>query len=409
MRRRRLPPREPSEANKRKVDLATRAFMLPSRIILNRFARLSRSGVENLPDGPALVLSNHVSLFDPWFTITAARRTIHFMATAVAMQHSLIGPVLRNFGSVPKKKFVADVGAIRMIKKWADLGDLVASYPEGQRSWDGELLPLLPGVEALVRLLKIPVVPVRVLNADRVMPRWAEQRRHGTVKIEFGQAKSFARKTPPAEIRAWLEQALRIDQSDERNHFPVRGRRLAMGIENPIFRCPSCFAWDSLTPSEDHVRCGACRATWRVDTHNCLIAESGGARSMTIVEARAALRARNLEEDFIVDPARFAQTGEIARSEPAELLDIRGEQPRTIARGQLALDAERLRFIDPAGEDRLNLPLHALQNANVELRRQLAFRTKDEAHYEVVLPRQSPLEWAERVEHWRTASTRDAP
>lgn len=361
---------------------------------------LRLSGKEHLPDGPGLILSNHSSLLDPWWTITAANRTINYLATAAAMQHPLMGRVLRTFGSVPKKKGTTDVTSIRLLKKWCDLGNLVGSYPEGERSWDGELLPLLPGIEALVRLLKVPVIPTRILNADRVMPRWAEKRRTGPVLVEFGQPRMFERRADPNMVREWIREQLTIDQSDEANHFPVHGTKLAHGLENPMFRCPSCFAWDALIPAGDAIRCRECTATWTVDTRNHMLGESGGAQSTTIVEARRAILART-RESFIVDERRFEREGIVAESEPATLLDVTGADAERVGAGRLLLTAQTLAMIDADGGEVWRLELDDLRRAVVEIRRQLVFRTRDDRLFEVVLPKESPLKWAELVEHWR--------
>ncbi len=402
MRRVRLQHREPSEENRFKCDRAVRVALTPSRIGLLAFAPLLEEGRGHLPTGPALIVSNHVSLLDPFFTIVAAKRTIHYLATQAAMQDPVLGRILFTFGSVPKKKFVADATAIRQLKKWADLGGLVGTYPEGERSWDGELLPLLPGVEALVRLLKIPVVPVRVLNADRVMPRWAEQRRYGRVKIEFDQPQAFDRKDSPEKVREWIRAKLTIDQRDERNHFPVLSiGDLARGLENPLYRCPSCFAWDSLIPSGNEIRCGECLGTWRVDTQNVMHSQARRADTMTIVEARRRIHARVHEVPFVVDEHRFERAGIIAESERASVLDVTGDESKPIGEGRLVLARTSLRLVDANGQPTIDLPLPDLVNANVELRRRLTFRTKDNTVYEVVLPKESPLKWAELVEHWR--------
>lgn len=405
MRRRRLRHREPSDENKHLVDRAVRLWWHPCIVGLEATIPLRWEGRENLPDGPALILSNHASLFDPFFTIMAAKRPIHFLATQAAMQDPVLGRVLQTFGSVPKKKFVADASAIRQLKKWADLGGLVGSYPEGERSWDGELLPLLPGIESLARLLKVPVIPVQVLNADRVMPRWAARRRTGRVKVVFGEPVEFERKTKPELIRSWLVDKLTIDQLDERNHFPVRSRgRLAAGLDNPLFRCPKCMAWDSLVALDDDARCRECLATWRITTHNTMEGRSGGARTMTIVEARKLLRERNQADGWLVDDHRFEREGVIAESEPMQLLDVSGDVAQPLGERRMRLTASALCFVDREGQTRLELPLGEIVNANVELRRRLNFRTKDAITYEADLPSESPLKWAYMVEHWRLAA-----
>ncbi|MFV8755538.1 lysophospholipid acyltransferase family protein [Nannocystaceae bacterium ST9] len=412
MRRRRLQHREPTPENKILVERAVAGWWYPCIIGLEATTPLRWSGREHLPEGPALILSNHASLFDPFFTIMAAKRPIHWLATQAAMQDPILGRVLYTFGSVPKKKFVADATAIRQLKKWSDYGGLVGSYPEGERSWDGELLPLLPGIESLVRLLKIPVVPVQVLNADRVMPRWAERRRSGQVKVVFGEPREFERKTKPELIREWLIEKLTIDQLDERNHFPVRSRgKLAAGLGNPLFRCPKCLAWDALIEADDDLRCRECLASWRITTHNTMEARSGGATTMTIVEARKQIRARNQADAFVVDQLRFEREGVVAQSEPMQLLDVSGDVAQPLGDWRMQLTAGALRFLDRAGEAKLELPLALIVNANVELRRRLNFRMKDHTTYEAALPAESPLKWAQLVEHWRLAagaSTEDA-
>lgn len=388
-----------------------RTYWHAGRLALEMTTPLRWSGRENLPDGPALILSNHASLFDPFFTIVAARRAIHFLATQAAMQDPWLGRVLFTFGSVPKKKFIVDVTAIRQLKKWADLGGLVGSYPEGERSWDGELLPLVPGIESLIRLLRIPVVPVQVLNANRVMPRWAERLRRGRVMVTFGEPRTFDRNTKPALIRSWLLDKLTVDQFDERNHFPVRSRgQLAAGLNNPLFRCPKCMAWDSLVAEDDDLCCRDCRATWRVTTANIMRGHSGGARTMSIIEARAQIRARNQAEAFVVDQRGFEREGVIVRSEPMQLFDVSGDVAKRIGERRMVLTPSALRFVDPAGRTKLELPLADLVNANVELRRRLSFRMRDHTTYEANLPVESPLKWAQLVEYWcEAAGARSEP
>ncbi len=391
---------EPTLENRIRLDRATTIFRPLVRLGFSGTIPVTFEGRELLPDGPGLILSNHASLFDPGMTIIAAGRAINFLATAAAMQDPIMGRVLRKFGGVPKKKFTTDVGSIRLLKKWCDLGNLVGSYPEGERNWDGELLPFVPGIEALVRLLKVPVIPTRILNADRVMPRWATKRRSGRVHIQLLPPRTFERRADPKMIRAWIRDQLSIDQRDEANHFPVRGTRLAEGLENPLFRCPRCFAWNSLVPDGDEIRCRECTATWRVDTHNRLHGVSGRAQSTTIVAARLAVRERT-ETERCTDLRRFERDGIIAESEPAKLLDISGDNAKLIGHGRMILTRERLRVIDRHGTELLSLDLDELLVAAVEITRRLIFRTREHSVFEVVLPRESPLAWSDLTEYWR--------
>src|SRR5262249_23100313 len=58
-------------------------------------------------------------------------------------------------------------GILQELKK----GHAVLIYPEGERSWDGKLAPLKPGVTLLVRRARCPIVPVGIRGAFDAWPR----------------------------------------------------------------------------------------------------------------------------------------------------------------------------------------------------------------------------------------------
>jgi 1-acyl-sn-glycerol-3-phosphate acyltransferase len=58
-------------------------------------------------------------------------------------------------------------GIMQELKK----GHAVLVYPEGERSWDGKLAALKPGVTLLVRRGHCPIVPVGIAGAFDAWPR----------------------------------------------------------------------------------------------------------------------------------------------------------------------------------------------------------------------------------------------
>ena len=141
------------------------------RFITNRWSPHTCEGAEHVPRvGPVLLLANHTCFFDAPIIPLFAERPVITMTTESLLQ-GRHGAFLMSLGVVPKKKFVSDSRAVRLLKGWADAGAAIGMFPEGQRTWDGLPLPLLPGVEKLVRLLGIPVITARIYNGDRVWPR----------------------------------------------------------------------------------------------------------------------------------------------------------------------------------------------------------------------------------------------
>jgi long-chain acyl-CoA synthetase len=72
------------------------------------------------------------------------------------------------------------------------VGDLVSEnwsilfFPEGERTEAGEIKRFLPGIGLLAGHLGVPVVPVRLKGAERILHRHAHWPRPGRVEVIFG-------------------------------------------------------------------------------------------------------------------------------------------------------------------------------------------------------------------------------
>ena len=158
-----------------------------------------------------------------------------------------------SLGAVPKRKFTADPRAILRLRRWRDLGGSIGLFPEGERTWDGRPLPILPGVEKLVRVMDLPVV-----DGPRVQ-RLAAVRRAGRPRC--GAAACTSRRDPPRRF-APGDSLESIPPLHRGAHQRGRrgwaglgrcaGRRLAAGIGNVLFACPACLRLDAIEERGDH-------------------------------------------------------------------------------------------------------------------------------------------------------------
>ncbi len=357
-----------------------------------RSARITWTGAENVPrEGPVLVLSNHVNELDPAMLILSANRPIQFLATQTLLRDN--GPrarLLRHFGTVPKKKFTADTRAVRTLKGWAEAGGAVGVFPEGERSWDGRPLPLIPGIEKLIRMLNTPVVTARIQNGERQAPRWARFMRRGRVHVTFDPPHWFARREDPQVIRRWVEERIAV-RPGEGAAWPVKGGNLAAGLKNPLFACPACLVVEALEEAGDAVHCSACTARWQVDTQNRLVS---GERALPLAEAFDRVR-EHFRALSCTDPAALEREGVVVRSGSARLRD--GEDvDRVLGEGRFVLTRDRLTL---DGTD-WSVPLAAMRAVSVEMRDRLQVRTA-EALFELDMPEDSALKWALFLEIWR--------
>lgn len=397
-----VPMREapaPSEENKVKVDRRVRMAMPVFRAALWPRHRITVSGREHFPrEGPVLVLSNHVASLDPITLILASGRPIHFMATRSLMQEPGLSRIMQFAAVVPRSKFVSDTTSVRQLKAWRDLGSAVGLFPEGERTWDGRGLKMVPGIEKLVRLMRAPVVTARIINAYRQAPRWGEKMRTGRVHVELDPPREFPRKTPMAEVRAYLEERIRVPM-DHGADWPVKGSGLALGAENVLYACPSCFALDGLAPKGDTLGCRSCDTRWRLDTHNRL---HGGGQPLAFHDAVDRVR-EHVSQSWIADRSRYEGEGVLLESEPMQLTALGQATNPVIAAGRLRLTEQALSVVDESGLPTWSTPLAEVQVATVDMRRRLQFQTRAGA-VEAVIPTESVIKWDHWVNHWRTAA-----
>ena len=393
--RRRLNPLPPTPRNRRRIESRVKWLGLLVRYGLRPVVRTTFGPSEPLRE-PALVVSNHSSLLDPMFLSLAVGRAVHFLSTELAFSGGAMGWVNQFFGAVPKRKFTADPRAILRLRRWRDLGGSIGLFPEGERTWDGRPLPILPGVEKLVRVMDLPVVTVRVYNGWRQSPRWAATLRRGRVHVEVDPPRRFAGSDSLASIRRYIGERISVDAEDGPS-WPVRGRRLAAGIGNVLFACPACLRLDAIDERGDMASCRSCDAAWRVDTESRLHPAAGG-EPRTLRAAADGLRDR-FPEPWL--PAGGAlPAGELLRSERVRLYDVTDPDPLLIGRGPLVLTADCLSV---TGMTPWSIPLAQIRAEAVDLKRRLNFSSRRRV-FEVVMPNESVIKWELFLRHVRGRS-----
>ena len=159
-------------------------------------------GVENVPRrGPAIMVSNHLSFSDHFFGPLPLPRKITFLAKAEYFTGTGVkGFVSRAFftgvGQIPidRSGGKASEAALRTGLRVLKRGDLLGIYPEGTRSPDGKLYRGRTGVARLALEAKAPVVPMAMINLEKIMPPGRTIPKLGVrPKVVFGKPLDFSR------------------------------------------------------------------------------------------------------------------------------------------------------------------------------------------------------------------------
>ena len=132
-------------------------------------------GMEKFPKEPFVLVSNHVSNFDPVVVLAKVkRRKIAFISKPSNFKIPVAGPYTHNAGFLAIDRQNA-MKAMRTIKRASELvvseQMIMGIYPEGTRSKTGELLEFKEGAFLLAKRAKAPVVVITTKGTDKIAKR----------------------------------------------------------------------------------------------------------------------------------------------------------------------------------------------------------------------------------------------
>ncbi len=197
--------------NRAPLAYGIRRLSLPTWILpLGRtFAWVRAEGLEHLRDidGPVVFAANHQSHMDTPVVLMALPRRWRYR-TAVAMAKEFFTPHFHPAGYAMRRRFTnglnyylaslffnafpipqREAGArhtLRYIGQLFEEGQSLLIFPEGKRTMAGEINPFRGGIGMIGARLGVPVVPVRIVGADRVLHQKARFPTPGRVVVRFG-------------------------------------------------------------------------------------------------------------------------------------------------------------------------------------------------------------------------------
>ncbi len=163
-------------------------------------------GREHLPDGPAILACKHQSAFET-FVMNAIVPDVCIIYKRELDAIPLFGWFLRRSRMVSVDRTGGAKALRRMLenaREEAGKGRSLLIFPEGTRVPVGDRGTAHPGLIALVRAVKLPVVPVS-LNSGLFWPRKSLLRRPGTIVIRFLPAISDVSQFGRGDMAALVE------------------------------------------------------------------------------------------------------------------------------------------------------------------------------------------------------------
>lgn len=129
-------------------------------------------GTRHMPQtGPALLIANHQSFFDPVLIGIAARRRLSYLARKTLFDNRFFAFLIDTLNAVPIDQDGVGKEGIKTILAQLQQGRAVVVFPEGERTEDGKMLPLKPGISLLIKRVNAPIIPIGIAGAHAAWPR----------------------------------------------------------------------------------------------------------------------------------------------------------------------------------------------------------------------------------------------
>jgi 1-acyl-sn-glycerol-3-phosphate acyltransferase len=139
-------------------------------------------GNENIPKtGAAIVVSNHISYFDPLVFahfLYGNGRAPRFLGKSELFKLPIIGTVLRGAGQVPVERETENAKfALHHAVAFLKAGHLLGVYPEGTLTRDPGIWPMKgkTGIARLAIMTKVPVIPCAQWGAQELLPPYSKR------------------------------------------------------------------------------------------------------------------------------------------------------------------------------------------------------------------------------------------
>lgn len=215
-------------------------------------------------DGPLLVAINHTCAYDPLFIGAAFR---YKPLTFIASEHivrSKWGKLLDKYTwLIPHRKGAKGsrtaLVALKRIKK----GESIFLAVEGEQTWDGRPLPVMPFTGKLVRGSGATLVTYLIEGGYLSAPRWAFGTRRGRVHGHPAGIYSpeVLKEMSDEEVEQLIAKDLAFDVWEWQKSRPegpqsYKSRKgNADGLERMLFTCPECGALGTLRSDRDTIKC----------------------------------------------------------------------------------------------------------------------------------------------------------
>ncbi len=251
-------------------------FSTIRRLLLN--GKVHKHGMDGIKP-PYILLANHNAFYD-FYIMSSAIAPFNGIFPAAVDDYIGREKILRALGTVPKRKYTADISLLRQCRKVLGEGTIFGIYPEARYSLCGLTEVIPDSVGQLIKHQKVPVVTLTCRGHHIYDPFWGNHR-HRLLPVEADMTLAFTpeqlKELSADEIGAKIKDLLYNDDFrwQSENRVKVTYKKRAEGLHKVLYQCPHCGAEYKTDSKDDTVFCKACGKKWRLNYYGELEALEG--------------------------------------------------------------------------------------------------------------------------------------
>lgn len=229
---------------KKRYSLIWRWGIRCVRGFLERKFRFEHENIE--PDGPCLIVSNHVTNWDPLLLAICFPKThIHFVASEHIFRLGWVSKAIKWLvAPIPRRKGANGAATAMDCVRKMRAGATVCVFGEGETTWDGRSQKVFPATGTLAKMSSATLITFRFEGGYLTLPRWGSGVRRGRMRgaVVNTYTPEQLKAMKPLEIESLMNADIYEDawarQKIEKLRF--KGKKRAEGIEAALFMCPKC-------------------------------------------------------------------------------------------------------------------------------------------------------------------------
>lgn len=234
-----------------------------SKVLLGWIIKLYfnfRSKVYKPKNKSFILISNHTTMFDPFFEALSFKPYLRFVTSDHLLRMGAWGKFIKFcVNPIPKRRGADSEKTMEMMAESVRNGVSVCIHAEGYCSINGETGFVSPRTGQLVKDSGAGLITFRTVGGYFKDPRWAKHSRRGRMRG------SVVREYMPEELQRMsvdeINEAIRRDiyinayEQQKKDPHKYKGRALAEDLETILYLCPKCHAMGKTHSHDNEFSC----------------------------------------------------------------------------------------------------------------------------------------------------------